>query len=381
MYKSLAATLLAFASTCTLAMDDEPLEVTFELIAPGLAADAPVHISGDIPQLGNWQPGAVKMEYAGNETWRKTITMDAPRSVEYKYTLGTWEREGADGNGNSLMNFTARVKGDITITEAVVAWTKGERKFEIKGQVTGTLERHAGMQGEGILDRDVIVWLPPGYETDSDQRYGVVYMHDGQNIIDPATANFGVDWEVDETADRLIREGAIPPVIVVGMNSTGDRTEEYSPGAKGEAYMSFVVNTVKPYIDANYRTRPGREHTVVGGSSMGGLVSFMLAWQYPEMFSAAICMSPAFKIRGHDFMSPVLASDTPEPLPFLYIDNGGIGLEEDLQPGIDEMIAELQKRGFEEGKDYVLTVDPDARHFEAAWAERMPGALELALRK
>jgi predicted alpha/beta superfamily hydrolase len=192
-----------------------------------------------------------------------------------------------------------------------------------------------------------------------------------------------VDWAVDESLDRLISEGAIEPMIAVALTSTDNRTAEYSPGLAGEAYLRFLVEQVRPMIDAEYRTLPGPEHTIVGGSSMGGLVSCMFAWRYPEVFGAALCFSPAFRIEGRADWLPFFTKGGPAPpdsrRPFLYLDNGGIGLEERLQPGIDDMLAYLEGEGWARGEDFVFVLDPEARHFESAWAKRFPEALLSAL--
>jgi predicted alpha/beta superfamily hydrolase len=209
----------------------------------------------------------------------------------------------------------------------------------------------------------------------------VLYLHDGQNVFDPATSSFGVDWRVDETADSLIRAGEIAPMIIVGIYNTTDRMEEYTPGEKGTAYMDLVVNTIKPLIDQHYRTKSGPKHTLTGGSSAGGIMAFMLAWEHPKVFSKAICMSPAFKVMHIDYVKDVLAYQGKKKDLFFYIDNGGIDLEEKLQPGIDDMLEALQQKGYREGKTYYWVHDPEAPHFESAWAKRMPLALKLMLGK
>jgi len=249
------------------------------------------------------------------------------------------------------------------------------------GQITGNVKYHRSVKGEGLPDRDLIVWLPPGYEEDIESHYPVLYMHDGQNIFDPETSYAGVDWAIDETMDQMISFGRIEPMIVVGIYNSADRTPEYSPGEQGSKYMNFVVNVVKPLIDETYRTRPDRQNTLVGGASSGGTISFMLAWDHPEIFSGAICMSPAFKIGpGHDFQEFDFINyfeatrDNPRDV-FFYIDNGGVDLDGILQPGIEDMLGSLESWGYRAGSDWVFNRDPEAEHSEAAWAERFPDAL------
>lgn len=161
------------------------------------------------------------------------------------------------------------------------------------------------MEWKGLKPRDIIVWLPPGYDENINERYPVLYMHDGQNIVDPKTSSFGIDWQIDEVADSLIRENKIEPIIVVGIYNTADRSSEYKNIDSGFVYMDFVINKLKPLIDKTYRTKPDKENTANGGSSLAGLTSLMFVWEHPEVFSKAICMSSAFKIENIDYVSDI----------------------------------------------------------------------------
>lgn len=386
MRKSLSflVTLFLLSALCLRiqAQSEAVVHVTFILTSPDLPSDTSVYITGSVEQLGTWNPGKVKMEAKGNHTWTKQITITHPLSIEYKYTLGSWEREAADASGAPLSNFVVNIMRDTTVKDSVLFWTKGARQRVNHGQITGTVRYHRALKGAGIKDRDMVVWLPPGYEAEQMWRYPVIYMHDGQNIFDPVTSSFGVDWSIDETLDDLIKKKALEPVIVVGIYNTSDRMKEYTPGDKGTAYMNFIVKTVKPFIDSTYRTRPDRKNTIVGGSSAGGIMSFMLVWEHPDVFSKAICMSPAFKSLssgGWDYTRVVQSSSGNKKHIFFYMDNGGVGLDSQLQPGIDAMIAALKAKGYEEGKDFIFVQDPAAKHFEADWAKRFPRALVMVL--
>ncbi|MDB5121246.1 MAG: histidine kinase [Sphingobacteriales bacterium] len=354
-------------------------KVLFNLYSPDLSSKSAIYITGGSAQLGNWNPDKVKMGYKGNHTWSKEITVDKNLSIEYKYTLGAWEHEGADARGMALPNFNALISKDTIIKDSVSFWTKGKRKIMVKGRITGKLKFHPAMKWEGLKDRDVTVWLPDGYEKNANKRYAVLYLQDGQNLFDASKSSFGVEWGIDESVDSLIKIRAIPPVIVVGINNTADRSKEYAPGEMGTAYMNFVVEKLKPFIDKTYRTMPDSKHTIVGGSSSGGLISFMLTWQYPDVFAKAICMSPALKISDLDYVKVVNEDNRERKNVFFYLDNGGFGLESELRPGIDEMIAALNAKGYQEGKDFVFIVAPEAHHFEAAWAKRFPEALKIVL--
>ena len=244
----------------------------------------------------------------------------------------------------------------------------------------GTIDHLRGLEGEGLLPRDVLVWTPPGYESNPERSYPVLYMHDAQMLFDATTTWNGQEWGVDETIVALVEAGEVEPLIVVGLANTGTRTADYSPGPRGEAYMDFLVNSVKPMIDGRYRTRPGKASTLVAGSSMGGLISCMLGWQYPDVFGAALCFSPAFRVEGEpDWSLFFTESGGGKRDVFFYVDNGGVGLEERLQPGIDYLLGFWEEQGYREDEDFVLVIDAGAEHKETAWAERFPAALKLGL--
>ncbi|MCB9230812.1 MAG: histidine kinase [Bacteroidia bacterium] len=350
----------------------DQIKVTIELNSPGLSAETKVFVTGNQPGLGNWDPGVVEMKQQSDGIWSKTIALEQPTTLEYKFTLGSWDRENAHEDNSPLPNFRVEIARDTVLKNQVDHWKDGQKQGS---QVTGQVKYHRGLKSKGLKDRDVIVWLPPGYDTDLEKRYPVLYMHDGQNIFDPSTSFLGLDWRADETADSLIRAGLIDPLIIVGINNTEDRREEYGTGKLADLYMDFVIQKVKPLIDGEYRTQPLLESTFTGGSSMGGLISMRLHWEHATTFSAALCFSPAFRIRDLDYVPTVADHLPPKPPVLVYIDNGGVDLETELQPGIDDMLAALEKWGIREGQGLHYVKDPAATHNEGAWARRFPGAL------
>lgn len=352
--------------------------VEFRVYSPDIPDTTRVFIAGSLPELGSWNPSKVKMVNQGNHSWSLKIPVSKFISVEYKFTLGSWDREAANASGQPLENFVASIVNDTLINHDILFWKNGSTARKIVGKITGNVMYHRQLSGEGVIPRDIIVWLPPDYALNKKERYPVVYMHDGQNIFDPVTSSFGVDWQIDESSYSLINNKIVKPYIVVGIYNTPNRMKEYIPGEDGQAYMKFVVNVVKPLIDATYRTLPDAKNTIVGGSSAGGLISFMLAWEYPTVFSKAICMSPAFKVMHIDYVKHVMESKESKNV-FFYIDNGGVGLESQLQPGIDDMITALNQQGYQEGKDYFYEVIPSAKHTESDWAKRFPKAITLVL--
>lgn len=224
-------------------------------------------------------------------------------------------------------------------------------------------------------ERTLRIYLPPSYASDTRRHYPVLYMHDGQNLFDPKTASYGTEWNIDEVVDRLVRQGDMEEVIVVGIDNTSDRIGEYTPssdpkygGGKLNAYVDFVAKTVKPWVDRQYRTRPGREHTAVMGSSLGGLASIGIAQRYPQLFSMAGGFSSSFWWNGQEALNHPLQH---MPVRF-YIDAGTVndGLEES-----EAFRRTLVKNGYREGRDLLFMADEGGRHNEQSWAGRVHVAL------
>jgi predicted alpha/beta superfamily hydrolase len=210
--------------------------------------------------------------------------------------------------------------------------------------------------------------LPENYDK-TDEPFSVLYMHDGQNLFEPANSFAGVDWKVDETITELLRTDKITNVIVVGIPNSPDRMRELNMlTPEGKAYAKYVVKNVKPFIDEHYRTIPTAEHTCISGSSMGGLMSFQMACKYPEVFGLAGCFSPAFpKTYGKIFQQVKKPGYVPVQVKF-YIDTG------EFEPPIVEtyfqMMKKLKELGLKEGHNLLGYYDAGATHCEAAWAKR-----------
>lgn len=229
--------------------------------------------------------------------------------------------------------------------------------------------------------RDILVYLPPSYRT-SERRYPVVYMHDGQNLFDEATS-FGAEWGVDQTLEAGAEQGL--EAIVVGIPNMGEaRLDEYSPwrddkyeaGGSGDPYLDFVVHTLKPVVDADFRTLPGREHTGIAGSSMGGLISLYAFFRHPETFGFAGVMSPALWFAGRRVYDYV------EQAPFvpgkLYLDVGTQEGSEELQD-VRRLRDILVRKGYEKGRNFLYVVEMGGAHNERAWARRLRKELHFLL--
>ena len=192
--------------------------------------------------------------------------------------------------------------------------------------LTGDIRAHKSFHSKILNnDREVIVYLPPGYDASKNKRYSVFYMHDGQNLFDGATSFIpGQEWRVDETAERLIAAGKIEPLIVVGVYNTKDRIDEYTPaadakyklGGKADLYGRMLVEELKPFIDSQYRTKHDARHTGLMGSSLGGLASLYLALKYPQVFGRAGVVSPSVWFAGRHIVHYVESQPNNQALEF-----------------------------------------------------------------
>ena len=258
-----------------------------------------------------------------------------------------------------------------------ISYTVKKKKAPGRVKIVGNVEHHKNFSSINLNNkRDIIVWLPPSYNDDMGKRYPVLYMHDGQNIMNPKTSFNGTDWRVDETLTKLIEEDKIEEVIVVGIYNTSDRLEEYSDSEKGKKYIRFVIDEVKTFVDLRYRTLRDRKNTAVMGSSMGGLISFLMAWNHPDVFYKAGCLSSSFHYNSDKAIDMVKKYSGKKKRIKVYIDHG----EDGLVKG-QKMFSELTAKGYTDGKDIDYYYAPGAEHNENAWAERLERPLLFLFKK
>ena len=238
------------------------------------------------------------------------------------------------------------------------------------------LAQRVAMPGLG-RERTVRLYLPPSYESAPQRRYPVIYMHDAQNLFDDATS-FAGEWGVDETLDELARTRGFEAIVVGIDHGDGERIHELSPWtnpkygpAQGEQYMAFVVDVVKPFVDARYRTQPGRESTAIAGSSMGGLISHYALLRYPQVFGKAAILSPSYWFAGEVYTQTAAHPWPSGTRTYFYI--GGREGDESV-PDVDRMIALLRTQAHAAG-DIALHVEPGAEHSERAWRAEFPRAV------
>lgn len=251
--------------------------------------------------------------------------------------------------------------------------------------LTGDVRLLEGFRSD-VLDnrRDVLVWLPPGYDADADRRYPVLYLHDGQNLFDTSTSFAGVEWGVDETAQRLVQAGRIAPLIIVAINHGGlQRADEFAPthdahrqaGGHADRYARFIVEELKPYVDGAFRTRRDAAHTALGGSSLGGLVTLHIGLEHPHVFGALAVLSPSLWWDRRAVLDRVDA--LARRLPWRIWLDVGTAEGRDTVRNARALKALLLRRGWAVGRDLHYLEAADAAHAESAWAARVEPILEF----
>ena len=255
--------------------------------------------------------------------------------------------------------------------------------------VVGDLRLHEFSSHIYRNTRMLRVWLPPDYEAPENaaRHYPVFYLNDGQNLFDPATAFAGVEWEVDETADRLIREEKIPPLIIVGIdNATVERIKEFFPyrsfsppvlRPQGKHYPDFLMNEIMPFVWERYRISRGAMNTGVGGSSYGGDIALYTALQYPGLFGHVLVESPELWIGKNQLLKD---AENAKLLPRkIYL---GIGTKEGGEPTrstqmvnqVRDLESILVKKDLGASRLRVA-IEEGGQGNEAAWSRRLPDAL------
>jgi len=287
-----------------------------------------VYLAGSLPELGPWRPDAVALAGEGRERTGE-VTAPPGTALEYKFTLGSWDREALSSAGTVAPNNRLLLHRDTLVVHEIDGFKKDPREYIADW-------RGSGVQGRLVYwpdvpsaflgpTRHVEIWLPPGYDDAAATRYPVLYMHDGQNLFDPRIANTGVDWGVDEAVARLVNRGIIPPIIVVGVWSTTARFSEYSPWHDAPKYGRFLIEELMPRVNATFRTLTGPGNTAVMGSSMGGLLSFYLVTHHPETFGACGCESTLFPSRKRSSRKSSPASPCLPPRILLPTSSGTFG--------------------------------------------------------
>lgn len=329
------------------------------------------HINDSIFVAGNfngWNPGDSGFRLIKHgETYSMDIRNLAADVYQFKFTRGHWGKSETTADGKTLANRLVKLESDTSLQFEVEGWADDFAAVE---------KHHTASSNVSVLDsaffipqlgrtRKIWIYLPPGYNT-TKKKYPVLYMHDGQNLFDDYTSAYG-EWGVDEWLDSLIETGK-PASIVVGIENGAKRMIEYNPDdnsefgiGEGKQYAEFIANTLKPFIDAHYRTLASRENTFVAGSSMGGLISYYCMLQYPAVFGKAGVFSPAFWTAPHIMELTDSLSGNMKGQFFFFAG--------ELEGG--SMVPDMEKIADKLGSDshslIYAVVDPAGRHNEPTW--------------
>ena len=350
-----------------------------------------VYLSGNLPELGPWEPAGLAMTGEGRDRVAEVRTTPGT-DFEYKFTLGNWDNEALGPDGLVPDNYRLVIEGDVKAAHEIsgfkdpMRWIEDWEGSGVKGQLIYWTDVESAFLSP---TRHVEIWLPPGYDDNPAARYPVLYMSDGQNLFDPRIANTGADWGVDESIVRLSETGVIPPVIVVGAWSTDERGPEYSPWHGAPEYARFLIEELMPRVNAEFRTATGPEYTAVMGSSMGGLLSFYLVMNHPDVFGSCGCVSTHFSVSEAVWAeigygeagesldeTPYVVRDfegglkAPEGVRF-WFDYGTEGLDSQYGPPHEAVREWLLEQGLVEGEDFVIREYEGADHNEASWRARL----------
>jgi len=340
-----------------------------------------IYISGDFEGWSGGQEN-YKLKRIGN---RYLITLPkTSKTINFKFTKGNWNTVETDKNGKNLenRNYTFDKKNDTV-------------KINIKNWSNSSVKKSTASKNVSVLSDDFYIpqlnrkrkiwlYLPPDYHT-SQKKYPVIYMHDGQNLFDEKTS-FSGEWGVDETLNQIFEEKGVG-IIVIGIDNGGDkRLDEYSPwknikygGGEGDAYVDFIVKTLKPYVDNKFRTRLDKSNTAIFGSSMGGLISFYATLKYPDIFGKSGVFSPSFWFSEQSFVFTKSKNNlNHNKIYFLAGDKEGdnVAFNEITQTvkDINSVITILKKQGFD-SKNIKETVVQGGKHNEKMWRENFKNAV------
>lgn len=376
------------------------LPSTRTMISVTVPAGTPtVYLTGNLDTLGPWQADAIALQGSGTERTAE-IAIPPSHRLEYKFTLGDWTTEAVDAQDFTMPNFVRAPDASGPITHALVGFRQMEAYLnDIAGAgLQGDLTYWLDVTSKHLTEtRHVSIWTPPGYDPESEQTYRVIYMSDGQNLFDPRIANTGVDWGVDEAMMDVAVQTGTEPAIVVASWSTARRAYEYSPWHDADDYAAFLLDELMPRVAANYKVATGPENTFHMGSSMGGLLSFYMVMNHPDVFGACGCVSTHVTWSPYMFarwveqrdgagvsatpyiITAIEAGLTPPSNVRMWFDYGALGLDADYGGPHREMYDWLLANNRVEGTDFVMREYAGADHNEASWRARLTDPLTFLL--
>jgi len=371
--------LLSFLFTVLLSYSQHSVRFVISSVPPGILSDSNLFLAGS---FNGWNPQDKNFHFQKNEKARLSDSVGQGNyflgtkledgMYEFKITRGGWDKVECQKGGADIQNRFLKLSSDTTISLAIEEWADKV----IKKPKVSTASKNVHIVDTAFLipqlntTRRVLIYLPPGYAT-SKKQYPVLYMHDGQNVFDDLTSFTG-EWGVDEILDSISDHRG--EMIVVAIDHGGSRRineycpydmEKYGQG-EGDGYVDFLVKTLKPFIDKNYRTLKAKQNTFIAGSSMGGLISMYAVLKYPKMFGGAGIFSPAFWIGPKIFDDIKAKGKKVNTKVYFYC---GEQEGEAMVPYTERAFSEMRKVSKSE---MVCIIRPDGKHSESVWKEEFP---------
>ena len=337
-----------------------------------------IYVAGNFQ---NWNPGDANFILTNNGNGTYQITINPPVGlVKYKFTRGSWATVEGNANGTFLPDREYNYTGTATtLALQVLSW---EDLGGGGGNTTATDNVHVLSNNFYMpqLDRSrrILIYLPPDYDT-SNKHYPVIYMQDGQNCFDAYTS-FSGEWEVDESLNQLFNQGDYGCIVVAIENGGAKRIDEYAPwvntqynaGGEGTQYINFIVETLKPFVDANYRTLPERKYTALFGSSLGALISQYGLIAHQDVFSKAGAFSPAFWFNDPEIFQQPSTMPKQQDMKIYFLAGTTEG-QGSVVADVNQMESVLLNNGFS-NQELKKVFHADGQHSEWYWAREFPAA-------
>lgn len=367
--------------------DGNEVRVTFLVSVPPDTPPGDIFITGNHKKLGRWTPNAVPLKNVAPHQYQISFIFKVNTHLHFKFTRGEWKNVEKDKDFYERPDRTLWIKKGGIFHFAVDNWNDMGNPEDVRPHTwVGNIREHSHFFARKLNNyRNIWVYLPPSYDEDKKKRYPVLYAHDGNNVFDRSTSFLGIEWELDDTAERLMRNGRMREVIIVAIANTPQRQSEYTHiymaqlgGGKADHYADFIINDLKPFIDNTYRTLRDRQYTAVMGSSLGGLVSLYLAWKYHHVFSMAGVVSPSVWWAFRDILHVVRTTKHKPPIK-IWLDIGTLeGRTIDEKEKITYAVRDVRDlrdvliaKGFRLHYDLEYLEVEGGEHNEAAWAKRV----------
>lgn len=339
--------------------------------------DFPVYISGN---FNNWNASDPAFRFKKTETGTFQLALKPdlsfPEKLEYKYTRGDWKNVELDEYGNEIKNRIVTTDQEV-VSDHVPRWKQNGLTYNPEFLPIIEVISENFEIPQLIKTRRIAALLPHDYHQ-TDRRYPVLYLQDGQNLFDDH-APFG-NWAVDKKLAVLAERGMDDVIIVAIDHAEEDRIAEFTPSINtrlgkgdGKKYIRFLADTLKPHVDKHFRTLPERAHTGIGGSSMGGLITIYAGFMYPEVYGKLMVFSPSLWVAPNIHFQLMSFDEALDLKIYLY---GGNEEGTYMVPNMERFIRAIGQQGIASNIDFHLSIDPQGKHNEARWGEEFPKAVE-----